>query len=569
MPGQVFSKLKDSFNKWHILIIIILTALICLPASQGSFIFDDNFLIKDNAYIREGHSVSSYLSQEDGITNEADKGVMHTGYYRPFTDFTYHLDYLLWGIDAGGFRITNIILHILNVLLLYLLINYLFLNRTIAFFSAMFFAFHPADTEAISMIGNRTNLLAVLFFLSSFYLYLQSMYKGKQALFTLSVFLFGLSVFSKEIGVMGIGIIFLYNRIVPSDKRNISNEILSYLPYLLVLIVYMFMRSSVIGQLSVRLGLNDILMRIYYVPWLCCYNLSIILLPWKLHSFGVSYPTDPADITVIISIVFFISAVIIAILFWKKNRMAVFSAAAFLLALFPVLSIIPKSSVSLIALRWLYFPLIFFAIFLACIIKSVKSKRKEMLFIISITVLFYLGGYSFILNRYLWFNEKIFLTQEATTFNNELFMGAYASMLYDQKKTDEAEKYYLKSIKAYPTLPDSYNGYATLLIMDKGRIDEAYDLLQKAEKLSKASDQRQEWLHLMGLVKIKQGESQEALNYLFQALSIKQTPEIYNSLCLAYSALNEKEKALYYLRKGLELDAKNKVLIGNLKILSP
>jgi hypothetical protein len=413
---------------------------------------------------------------------------------------------------------------------------------------------------------------------------------------------------------MGIGVFFLYNRIISSDhgfnttqqaleadskarcgvlnpplrgivqltnsaalrfrnwsfnnKKSIWNEFLSYLPYLLVIIAYMVMRSRGTGPSFSGLNSSDALMRIYYAPWLCCYNLFIILLPWKLHSFGISYPTDPANIAVSASIIFFIAAVIVLILFRKKYRMATFSAAAFLLVLFPVLNIIPKSSVSLIALRWLYFPLIFIVILIACIIKSVKKERKVLLYVILITIICYLGVYSFILNRYLWYNEKMFLTQEANAFKNELFMGAYANLLCEQKKIDEAEKYYLMAIKAYPALPDSYNGYASLLIVYKGRIDGAYNVLKKAEKLSKTSDQRQEWLHLMGLVKIKQGKSKEALNYLFQALSIKQTPEIYNSISVAYMALNEKEKALYYLRKGLELDAKNEVLIGNLKKLS-
>jgi protein O-mannosyl-transferase len=591
MPGQIFSRLKDSFNKRHILIIIILTALVYLPASQGSFLFDDNYLIKDNSYIREGHSVSSYLSQEDGIADEIDKGVYHTGYYRPFTNFTYHFDYLLWGMNARGFRTTNIILHILNVLLLYLLINYLFLNKNAAFFSAMIFALHPANTEAISIIVNRNNLLAVLFFLLSFYFYLQSMEKEKNGLFVLSVFFFGLSVFSKEIGIMGIGVFFLYNRIISSnhgyetpnqaletDSKNrcgvlnpplrFWNEFLSYLPYLLLIVVYVIMRSCVVGPSFTRLNLSDALMRIYYVPWLCCYNLLIILFPWKLHSFGVSYPADPAGIAVIASIIFFIAAVMAVVLFRKKYRMMAFSVAAFLLVLFPVLNVIPKASVSLVSLRWLYFPLIFIAVLIAFIIKSVKQPRQEMLFAVLITIICYLGAYGFMMNRYHWYNEKMFLTQEATAFNNELFMGAYAAQLYEQKKIDEAEKYYLRAIQAYPALPESYNGYALLLIVDRGRVDEASRLLKKAEKLSKTSDQRQEWLHMTGLVKIKRGEGQDALNYLFQALSIKQTPEIYNSIGLAYSALNEKEKALYYLRKGLELDAKNAVLTGNLKILS-
>jgi len=568
MSGPVYSKLSSLFEKAHILIIVILTALVYLPASQGSFLFDDNYLIRDNTYIREGHSVSSYLSQEDGIT-EADKGVMHTGYYRPLTTFTYHLDYLFWGIDAKGFRTTNIILHVLNVLLLYLLVCYLFSDRTAAFFSAMVFALHPANTEAVSVIVNRNNLLAVLFFMSSFYLYLRSMEKEKYGLFAVSVLFFGLSVFSKEIGMMGIGIFFLYNRIFSADKTNLRREFWSYLPYLLVILVYLLMRSHVTGPSLTGSGLHDLWTRIYYAPWLCCYNLLIILLPWKLHSFGVAYPANPAGIAVVASIVLWTAAAMAAVFMWRKYRMAAFSAAAFLLALFPVLNIIPKSSVSLIALRWLYFPLIFAGIFIAGIIKSVKPERRTMLFAILAAVLCYLGASSYMMNRYLWYDHKTFLTQEVTAFGNEYFMGAYASLLYDQKKISEAEQYYIRSIRACPALPENYNGYAMLLIVDKGQTDAAEALLKKAEKLNKTSDQRQEWLHLMGLVKIKKGESRDALDYLFKALSIKQTPEIYNSLGLAYSALNERGKALYYLRKGLELDANHEVLNGNLKKLLP
>jgi tetratricopeptide (TPR) repeat protein len=71
----------------------------------------------------------------------------------------------------------------------------------------------------------------------------------------------------------------------------------------------------------------------------------------------------------------------------------------------------------------------------------------------------------------------------------------------------------------------------------------------------------------MGIVKLNQGKSKEALDYFFRAISIKQTAEIYNSICLAYMALKENGKALFYLKKGLEIDAKNEVLIGNLKKL--
>ncbi len=567
MSGQIFSKLNNSFNKWHILIIITLTILTYLPTFHGSFLFDDNSLIKDNLYLRESHSAFSYLSQEDGIVDELDKGAVHTGYYRPLANFTYHLDYLLWGMDARGFRTTNAILHLLNILFLYLLISYLFLNRTAAFFSTLIFALHPANTEAISFVVNRNNLLAVLFFLASFYYYLQSREKGKQGLFTLSVFLFGLSIFSKEIGIMGIGVFFLYNRIISSSEKNILNELSSYLPYLLLITIYMILRFYVVGPSFIRLDINDILMRLYYVPWLFCYNLFIILLPWRLHSYGVSYPTDLTNVAGIASIILFIAATIVIILLRKKYKIVAFSAGALFLAFFPVLNIIPKASISLISLRWLYFPLIFISILIAWIIKSVKKERLTMLFTILTISICYLGTYSFILNRYLWYNEKIFLTQEVDNFGNGLYMGSYAALLYNEKKIDEAEKYYLMAINSYPMLPDNYNGYALLLIINKGRINEAFNVLEKAKKLGKGSGQRQEWLHLMGLVKIGQGKNKEALDYLFKAIFIKQNAEIYNSIFIAYRNSKEKEKAMFYLKKGLKLDPTNEVLMNNFRKL--
>jgi tetratricopeptide (TPR) repeat protein len=173
------------------------------------------------------------------------------------------------------------------------------------------------------------------------------------------------------------------------------------------------------------------------------------------------------------------------------------------------------------------------------------------------------------MNRYHWYNEKIFLTQEVNNFKNKMYIESYATLLYKEKNIDEAAEYYLMAINANPTQPGSYIGYASLLIINKGRIEEAYDVLKRAEKSGKmSSGERLEWLNLMGIVKINQGKSKEALNYLFEAISIEKNPEVYNSICLAYMALKENDKALFYLKKGLELDAKNEILIGNLKKLT-
>ena len=60
------------------LLITLLVILVCWPSLSGDFIFDDNSLIKNNPYVTSLHSLSSYLTQEDGIVDKSDKAYLHT-----------------------------------------------------------------------------------------------------------------------------------------------------------------------------------------------------------------------------------------------------------------------------------------------------------------------------------------------------------------------------------------------------------------------------------------------------------------------------------------------------------
>ncbi len=82
--------------------------LVYLPTFSGDFILDDRPLIQNNPYVKTFHSPFSYFAQEDGVTDELDTGDYHTGYYRPLINLTYSLDYQLWGLNAAGFRVTNL-----------------------------------------------------------------------------------------------------------------------------------------------------------------------------------------------------------------------------------------------------------------------------------------------------------------------------------------------------------------------------------------------------------------------------------------------------------------------------
>src|SRR5581483_2457031 len=68
-------------------------------------------------------------------------------YYRPLVFLSDAVDWRQWGLWAGGFHLTNIVLHALNAALVFLLARRLDASRPAAGVAAAFFAMHPTDDE--------------------------------------------------------------------------------------------------------------------------------------------------------------------------------------------------------------------------------------------------------------------------------------------------------------------------------------------------------------------------------------------------------------------------------------
>jgi lipoprotein NlpI len=81
------------------------------------------------------------------------------------------LDYQLIGLNAGGYHITNLLLHIMSTLLLF----WLFYRMTGAIwksaFVAAFFALHPLHVESVAWIAERKDVLSAFFWMLTLCLY--------------------------------------------------------------------------------------------------------------------------------------------------------------------------------------------------------------------------------------------------------------------------------------------------------------------------------------------------------------------------------------------------------------
>ncbi|MEA3471124.1 MAG: glycosyltransferase family 39 protein, partial [Thermodesulfobacteriota bacterium] len=231
------------------MILVLFVALAYLPTFSGEFILDDKSFIENNSYINNNQSFVSYFTQEDGATETWEGNIEHTGYYRPLINMTYRIDYMLWGMNAHGFRTSNVILHILSCLFLYNIISMLVNDRKAAFLATVLFALHPVNTESVSWIVARNNILVTLTVLASFYFFIRGWEKNEVFSLILSALCFALAVLSKEFGLMVLPVFFLYQTMLSKRKGTLLKWMGIYVPYLMVVIIYFVLRKNVTNLL--------------------------------------------------------------------------------------------------------------------------------------------------------------------------------------------------------------------------------------------------------------------------------------------------------------------------------
>jgi tetratricopeptide (TPR) repeat protein len=143
-------------------VVIILVAIIIayLPSLSGGFMLDDDTLITANKLIKASDGLCRFWCS----TEPAD--------YWPMTNTTFWIEWRLWGMNSTGYRITNLIMHIIESLSIWLILRKLSIPG--AFLGGLIFAIHPVNVESVAWISSRKNLMAMFFFLVSILCYLKS-----------------------------------------------------------------------------------------------------------------------------------------------------------------------------------------------------------------------------------------------------------------------------------------------------------------------------------------------------------------------------------------------------------
>jgi tetratricopeptide (TPR) repeat protein len=126
---------------------------IYLPSISGGFILDDNHLLTESLFVKSADGLYFFWC----TTRPVD--------YWPMTNTTFWLEWRMWGMHPTGYHFTNLILHIVESWLIWIILRKI--NIPGAFWAALIYAVHPVNVEATAWIAQRKETTAMLFFLLS------------------------------------------------------------------------------------------------------------------------------------------------------------------------------------------------------------------------------------------------------------------------------------------------------------------------------------------------------------------------------------------------------------------
>jgi tetratricopeptide (TPR) repeat protein len=160
-----------------------LTLLAYAPAIRGGFIWDDDDYVENNANLRSMRGL-------------ADTWVAPrtSPQYYPMVFTTFWIEHQLWGTNATGYHLVNVLLHATAAVLLWRVFATLEIPG--AFLAACLFAVHPVHAESVAWITERKNVLSAVCAFASALFYLRD---RSRRYYAFAFVLFTLALLSKTV----------------------------------------------------------------------------------------------------------------------------------------------------------------------------------------------------------------------------------------------------------------------------------------------------------------------------------------------------------------------------------
>lgn len=590
--NSVRSKIGPVQYIW-IAVVLFITILVFSGVGQLGFQmhWDDHEQVVNNSTIKE-------LSAENLKT-------MFSGYvigmYQPLTSLSYAIDYQLGGLDAGRYHNTNLLLHLLNVLLVWLLGRKLFGRTDAATVLALMFAIHPMQAETVYWISTRSNLLFTAFFIGGLLAYRKFQEKNSKTMYLLALLFMLLSCLSKSMAVTFplalLALDYLYG------KEKWINAFLQKVPFFILSLIFGIVALSYTDPAEIELdAVAGPLDRIIFIFYSMHFYILQAIIPLKLsaaHYFpsGDSLPLQYylAPLTII--------AIALPGIFIKSIRRPYFFGLAFFVVTIALVVLVPGRR-TIVAERYVYLPYIglLFAL-ITLLLKALKDDQTSPAVNIKLIVIAGLlaipAGAVTGSRKSVWINSNTLFTDVVQKYP-ENYHGYAVLGLYHlsennatdalpqlqaaiDRKPDFHEGHYNlgivygnhlqqpeKALKKYGDAidinsnePKYFVARGTLLGRMK-KFEAAEEDFEKAIKLN--PENARAWENY-GVIKADQGDFAAAIEHYTRSLALDdRNSNTYVSRGAAYSFLEQHEKAIDDYNRALKISPQNSQALFNLGV---
>lgn len=489
---KVFYRLDKQFGR-ILLVMIGLILVIYANTLNNGFVSDDIPAIVNNPKI--SHILSNGLNP---------------------CNLTNSLGYLIGKLNPAVYHLTNIILHSLNSILVFLFLR-LFFRPWEAGWAVLIFAAHPVHTEAVSWISGRPYLFLSFFVLSSFLLYVSAVGSAKlnKLKYAASLGLYFFSLYSCIFALIFPGMLILYDLTFGLWRRNWKY----WTAFLVLTGLKLWQMAGAIKQrvaeVSFDTGSSDLTNPLFNAVYSLFSHLGLLVWPAKLTFYHEPYSLSPAMLVIG---VFSLLLIVLAMPFvFRRSRILFFAGGFFALFLAPTYS--PVTISWLIAERYLYLPSMALSIFLAARLKKCSGGRKAKT-TANLVMIFLLAACSLrtIIRNFDWKNHAAIW--RATVKASPLSPKARNNMgdvHCGEGNLEKAVEQFKTAVELKPDYADAYHNLANTY-QKMGRIEEAIRNYEKALSLNPRLYQSDTQL---GIIYFNRGQRAQAEAYFQKAREIE------------------------------------------------
>ncbi|MFZ1982139.1 MAG: tetratricopeptide repeat protein [Smithella sp.] len=547
-----------------VLVMVALVLFVYWPVQNYDFInYDDQGYVTSNDLVHAGFTGKSFLEAFNKN---------YLGNWHPLTMLSHMLDWQLYESHAGGHHWTNVIIHIFNTILLFLLLRTLTGAMWRSAFVAVLFAIHPINVESVAWIAERKNVLSTLFWIGTMLFYVRYVKSPNWKRYLPVLICFALGLMSKPM-LVTLPFTLLLLDYWPLGRMKIEqlneDQIIETtgvalkkkkMLFLVIEKIPLIVLSAFFSYLTLFIQKNaGAVSSLHSFP--LSYRLGNAVISYELYIRKMFWPFDlaafyPLNYNISLWQVIFPALLLIVItvfvsVYFRKSPYLLMGWLWYLGTLVPVIGIVQVGDQAM-ADRYAYVPFIGLFIMLTwgalAIIRKHFSSR-----IILIIPLLIITGLTIVAHRQVkyWQNTfTLFSHALDVTQNNAFAHSSVAGQLLMQNKVNEAM---LHCEKALLLNPHNYNTLVRIarVYIIRGEKDKAIDALQQAIQVQPGSVKAYDDLYV---ILMQMGRIKEALQEYRKVADIdRDNPNIHYNFGNALAMHGDYDEAIVQFKKVIQL----------------